>query len=238
MIVRTVTGRTRRVGRAVHAWWTRQTRARKVLLVAVTAVGGGFILPNCWIGLSASGHIYTDAKSVPERTVAIVPGAAVWRNRRPSSALRYRLEAAVALYEAGRVGRVLVSGDHGQRNYNEVGVMRRWLVDAGVPEDRVYMDHAGFRTLDTAARARAVFHVEDAVICTQGFHLPRAVFLARMHDIDAVGFEARAYLGHGYRDQFRELLARVRAVADVVFGTEPRFYGPPVPITGPASASW
>lgn len=175
---------------------------------------------------------------VPARTVAIVPGAQVWPPGEPSTILRDRLEAARELYRAGKVRRILVSGDHARADYDEVNVMRRWLVDQGVPSEAIFMDHAGLRTNDTMQRAARVFGVTDAIVCTQDFHLPRALYLARHAGIDAVGFVAdRQVYPQARADHTRELLATALAVVDVALGRGPRYLGPPVPILGDARAT-
>jgi SanA protein len=116
-----------------------------------------------------------------------------------------------------------VSGDHRPDVYDEVEAMRRWLLKAGVPSDRVLVDRAGLRTFDSMVRAAAVFRVKRAVVCTQAFHLPRAVFLARRAGIDAVGL--RAGDEGGVRDVVREGLATVRALVDVRLLRGPRTVG-------------
>ncbi len=197
---------------------------------------GGVLGVSGWMKSETSDHRFERLEDVPARPVAIVPGARVLPGGVPSHALEDRLAAALALYEAGRVGRVLVSGDHGQDAYDEPNAMRRWLLERGVPSDAIFMDHAGFRTLDTMERAARVFGVKAAVVCTQRFHLPRSVFLARRAGIDAVGLVAdrREYL-NATRDEARELLARSRAFADsYIFDVQPRHLGPRVSINGDA----
>jgi SanA protein len=182
--------------------------------------------------------VHRDLAGVPARTVAIVPGAQVWPEGQPSSILRDRLQAALELYRAGKVRRILVSGDHAQPGYDEVNVMRRWLRDRGVPDEAIFMDHAGLRTNDTMQRAARVFEVRDAIVCTQAFHLPRALYLARHAGIDAVGFVAdRQVDPQASADRTRELLATALAVVDVALGRGPRFLGPKVPIAGDAAAT-
>ncbi len=130
--------------------------------------------------------------------------------------------------------RILVSGDHGSEDYDEVNAMRRFLARRGVPDGDIFMDHAGFRTLDTMLRAAAVFEVEAAVICTQRFHLPRSVFLARRADIDAVGMvsDRRPYRHHRI-NLAREFAARTVSVLDTyLLERQPRFYGETIPIHG------
>ena len=141
--------------------------------------------------------------------------------------------------QAGKARVVLVSGDHGTARYDEVNVMHDWLVAHQVPDDRIFTDHAGFRTLDTMARAAEVFAVGSAIVCTQRFHLGRSLYLARAFGIDAVGVVAdrRLYLGV-INNAVREAVARAVAVGDVhLWHRGPRFLGNPIPVTGPAAAS-
>lgn len=217
-----------------------RTRLRRAALVggaaslfAALAVAGA----NLWI-LNTAGPVYEAAEDVPPRSVAIVPGARVLRDGTPMPALEDRLRCALDLYRAGRVRRILVSGDHGTAGYDEVNGMQRWLAAEGVPIEAVFLDHAGLRTLDTMERAARVFLVRDAVICTQRFHLPRSLYLARHAGLDAVGLVAdRREYRDAARDAVREVGARAKAVADVWLGTGPRHLGDPIPIDGSAAAS-
>lgn len=131
-------------------------------------------------------HRYTTAE-VPDRPVALVLGAGVRSDGEPSRMLSHRLDVAAELYEAGSVEVVLVSGDNGDEHYNETDTMADYLVEAGVPEEDVVGDHAGFSTWDTCARAAEVFGVREATVVSQDFHVPRAVGLCRAAGIDAVG---------------------------------------------------
>jgi SanA protein len=215
---------------------------RKWLLAAavVAAAGtGAAVCLNAWVLVSTRARISRRVDDVPPRTVAIVPGARVYRGGVPSAALEDRLEAALDLYRAGRVGKVIVSGDHNTPEYDEVNAMQRWMREHGVPDRDCFLDHAGLRTRDTMQRAARVFQVRDAVVCTQAFHLPRSVFLAREAGIDAVGLEAdRRVYRSVVRDQVREVVSRtVAGLEALVFKTEPRFLGPPIPIDGDATAT-
>ncbi len=213
-------------------------RPRAVLLVLGSLVALpilAFLAAGEWVRHRAEPRVFATFDAVPSRMVAIVPGAHVRPSGAPSTILRDRLETARQLYVRHKVRRILVSGDNRTRFYNESKAMRQWLVAQGVPERHIYSDYAGFRTLDTMVRARAVFRVRDATICTQTFHLHRSVFLARRAGIDAVGMisDLRPYQ-RGRRDKLREYLARTLAFADsYVLDTDPHFFGPPIPVDGP-----
>ncbi len=185
---------------------------------------------------SAKSHIVVEAEA-PERSVAIVLGAAVHPSGYPSGVLADRLQLALDLYKAGKVKHILVSGDNDGRGIDEVNPMRTWLIDHGVPSSAIYMDHAGFRTHDTMQRAAKVFGVKDAIVCTQDFHLARSVFLARAAGIDAVGIPAQERRWRTTtKAQTRETAARMRAAADVAIGIQPKYLGEKIPV-GTAAAS-
>jgi len=158
----------------------------------------------------------------------------VFSSGEPTPILTDRLEVAVDLYKLGKVDKLLLSGDHGQIEYDEVNAMLEYVLARGVPEEDVFTDHAGFDTYDTMYRARDVFLVETAIVVTQGFHLSRAVYTARTLGLDAVGVDSalRTYK-HPVRNQLREILARVKAVMDLhVTHATPKYLGPEIPITG------
>jgi SanA protein len=211
-----------------------ETKKRIVRIAAGVALGGlgGVALANAWVLRATASSVFDRIDEVPPRAVAIVLGARVHEDGRPYPMLEDRLEAARDLYATGRVRAVLVSGDHGAPEYDEVLAMRRWLVAHGVPASDVHEDHAGFRTLDTMERAARVFEVRDAIVVTQAFHAPRATWLARRAGIDAVGYAApRLHSTFSLKNEAREVFARAGAMLDVIAGTEPRFLGPTIPIT-------
>lgn len=170
---------------------------------------------NLYVLLSARPHLY-DVGDVPARTWAVVPGALV-RDGWPGLVVQRRLAPAAALFAAGRVQKVLVSGKH-DGSYNEPAAMRAWLVDNGVPEAQIVEDGAGWRTFLTARNAREQLGIRDAIVVTTEFHLARSVFLLRRFGIDAVGVPATpGTYGRWTRLkwQTREVAARGRAVWDV-----------------------
>ncbi len=205
--------------------------AAAVLLAALVIAGS-----HLWVKRAAEPYCHADLDSVPAMKVALVLGCAPTTQGRPNLFFTQRIEAAARLYRAGKVRAFIVSGDNGTRQYDEATAMKEALAQAGVPEDRIYPDYAGFRTLDSVVRAREVFGQEAFIVVSQRFHNERAVFLARRHGISAEAYNAgdvtrgRALLTHG-----REYLARVQAVLDVtVLRAKPKFLGEPVPITLPA----
>lgn len=176
------------------------------------------------------GAIY-EAAGTPARRVAIVFGAAVYRNGRLSPVLRDRVDTAVTLYKSGVVGKILMSGDNQFEDYNEPGAMVAYAVEKGVPPEDVQPDYGGRRTYDTCYRARYVFQVEAAVLVTQDFHLPRALFTCRSFGIDAVGARAdlRPYRGARWYE-VRETAATLVALWDVLRQEPPPVLGEPIPL--------
>jgi SanA protein len=212
----------------------------------VAWLAGGFLaagalivgLPNAIVLLGA-GRAAHDAARAPHAEAALVLGASAYTDGTPTPTLADRLSAGAALYRDGRVDRVLVSGKRGHGFVDQVEVMRRELVRLGVPDRVIFTDHAGFDTWDSMVRARKVYEVRSAIVVTQGWHMPRALWLAKRAGLQAHGLVAdRSTTGRQRRGWgLREVFARVKAVADVVTGAKPRVLGPKIPITGSAEAS-
>jgi vancomycin permeability regulator SanA len=153
--------------------------------------------------------------------------------------LRDRLDCAIELYNKGVADKIIMSGDHGRTEYDEVNTMKNYAVSKGVPADDVYLDHAGFSTYDTVYRAKEIFCVEKAVIVTQKYHLYRAVYNARSLGIDAYGVNSDPfrYVGQTMRD-IREAAARVKDFFYCIFKPEPTYLGEKIDINSvPASAT-
>ncbi|HEY3356234.1 MAG TPA: ElyC/SanA/YdcF family protein [Polyangia bacterium] len=218
--------------------WLR--RGWRALAVTVGCAGGSLLLVNLWMHVRTSAFRYRAADAVPGQQVVVVLGASVYRDGRPSEMLRDRLDTALDLYRAGKVRKILLTGDHGRRAaYDEVNVMRRHVLARGAAPADVFTDHYGFTTYDSIVRAKRIFGVESAIIVTQGFHLPRAVYIARALGLRAVGLAAdrRAYRSVTYQ-HLREAFARGKAWGEVLVGAAPRSLGPPTPITGDGRATW
>lgn len=172
--------------------------------------------------------------------VAIVLGAGVRADGEPTDALADRLEQALALYRQHQVRKLLLTGDHGTPEHDETNCMRRWMQERGVPGEDVFCDHAGFSTHDSFARARRIFGVEHAIVVTQGFHLPRALYTARALGIDAHGVPCdRRDYRMGWWYALREMGSRTKAfVQSGLLQLGPRVGGSPISIEGDGRASW
>ncbi|MCL5735701.1 MAG: YdcF family protein [Actinobacteria bacterium] len=207
--------------------------------VVIVLTGLAVLVPNLVIARDAEPHIANGPEDAPHAQAAIVLGALVHADGTPSPMLADRLETAVKLYKAGKVDKLLLSGDHGRTTYDEVNAMLDYVVARGVPDEDVFTDHAGFSTYDTMYRARDVFKVHSAIVVTQGFHLPRAVYTARSLGLEATGVAAdiRPY-GNEWRFAIRDWLARAKAFLDLkITRPGPRFLGPVIPIDGDGRAT-
>ena len=213
---------------------------RRVLAVAVGLVIAAVAIPNLVVLLGGRGPVTSDPGRVPHAQAALVLGAQVKPDGTPSDMLIDSIRAGEDLYRAGRVDKLLLSGDHSRRDYDEVGTMRRIMLADGIPAGDIFTDHAGFDTWDSAQRAKRVFDVDRAVVVTQRFHMARALFDARHAGLKVTGFAAdrRDYGKVMGRLRVREAAARVKALGDAVTGANPHFLGAEIPISGDGRASW
>lgn len=193
---------------------------------------------NLYVLSYSKPYIYTDINKIPEKYVVIIPGARVYKNN-VSHVVRDRIDSASGCLRAGKVSRVLVSGDHGRKDYDEVNQIRLYMQRVyNTDENIIFTDHAGFSTYETMYRARDVFCVKDAIIVTQKFHTARSVFLARKLGLDAVALVSPELVPYSRmlhaKWEIRESLARVKAFFSVIFLPKPKFLGEQIPITGDA----
>ena len=217
----------------------RWPRLSKLAIGGAVAMVLLVALANVYV-LTKGGDSTSKVAEVPKTEVAIVPGAFVEPDGEMSAMLAARVTQASRLWHAGKVEKVLVSGDHGSWKYDEPDTMRKALVRDGVAPEDVFEDHAGFDTWATMVRARSIFGVRRAVVVTQGFHMPRALYLADAAGIDASGLTAdlQPWGFQGRKSSVREVLSRVKAIADVTLDT-PALAGPKIPIaTADGRQSW
>jgi len=214
---------------------------RLLLAAFVTAVLATFFI-NTGMILGSRKHIYADINAIPQRTVILILGSQI-RGQKLSPVLQDRVDSGITLMAQSKGKKLLLSGDHGQRYYDEVNAMRLYVL-ANAPdirEEDIFMDHAGFNTWDSMYRARDIFEVKDLIIVTQQFHISRAVCIARSLGLDAVGYGINQdrFKGRSLRSwQFREYFARIKAFFSIIFKPKPKYLGDKIPILGDGRATW
>ena len=210
-------------------WLARIVKwAFAILLVAGCAI----LYCNLRIDLHSRGRLYDSVQDIPHRHAALLLGTPPkTQSGTTNKYFTYRIDACVALYEAGKVDRIIVSGDNHRRNYNEPEAMRRALLDQGIPDRVIFLDYAGFRTLDSVVRAREIFGQDSYTVVSQRFHNERAIFIASKKKIDAIGFNARdAGRRYGFKTRVREVFARCKVFLDLLVGKRPHFLGESIDI--------
>ncbi|HUX80867.1 MAG TPA: ElyC/SanA/YdcF family protein [Candidatus Paceibacterota bacterium] len=201
------------------------------IMSSFSVLVAGILFTNVLFYVASKPYIYSTPDTAPSAEVALIPGAALTAHQTPAPIFIDRVNTAIALYKAGQVSKILVSGDNGTLSHNEVNPVKRYLLSQGIPEQDIFLDHAGFNTYSSMYRARAIFGVTSALITSQAFHLPRAVFIARSLGMQAFG--VRTNTKHIlFRNYIREIFADEKALFDLVFHTQPKYLGPTIPITG------
>lgn len=185
------------------------------------------LLANIVIEQATKDKTYDTLTDMPDNKVGLVLGTA---RRLVEGGLNpyytHRIQATVDLFEAGKIQYVLVSGDNGSIYYNEPTTIKKDLMTEGIPEDRIFLDYAGFRTLDSMVRAKVIFGLDSVTVISQEFHNKRAIYIARKKGLEAIGFNARDVSGNpGLKVHLREYLARVKVFVDLILNTQPRYYG-------------
>ncbi len=202
---------------------------RLVLLGLLGALGvlASVLYMNATPIWASKGKLYDDVEELPATKVGLVFGTSDSYQGRENRYFRYRIDAAVKVWNAGKVETLIVSGDNRSRYYNEPEMMKAALVAEGVPKERIVCDYAGLRTLDSVVRAKKVFGVDRIMVISQRFQNERAIYLAKAHGLDAYGFNAEDLeLRSGAKTKLREIGARVKMWLDVHFlDTKPRHLG-------------
>lgn len=193
----------------------------------LTAVLSLFWISDKAIEDAIQGRIFSDEGTVQKHKVGLLLGTSkLLKDGRTNLYFQYRIDAAVTLFENGKIEHVLISGDHGIDTYNEPLDMQNELIRRGIPESNIHLDYAGFRTLDSVVRAKEIFGQRSFIVISQRFHNERSVYLAIQNGIDAIGFNAKDVDPIlGFKTNAREKLARVKAYLDVLFGVRPKFLG-------------
>ena len=213
------------------------TKKKRVLRVLVVMFLFAILLPlgiSIYLCASVKDQIITlDEATKLDADAILVLGARVWDNGSPSGVLEDRLDTGISAYQAGVSDRLLMSGDHGQDDYDEVNAMKDYALEQGIPSENIFMDHAGFSTYESVYRARDIFQVKTILIVTQEYHLYRALYIARALGLDAYGVAADRSVYSGIVGfEAREILARVKDFFYTLIQPLPTYLGDVIPITG------
>ena len=191
-----------------------------LLLLSIIVVASSYFV----VKFGSRSYIYSDANKLPHAKVALILGASVLTNGELSPILKDRVDMAMVIYRAGIVDKILVTGDNGTLEHNEVNPMRNYLLKNNIPDADIFLDHAGFDTYSSVYRARDVFQVSSMIIVSQAFHLPRAVYIARHLGITAYGIEADNS-HYSFYNTIREVFADVKAISNLLFDRQPKYLG-------------
>lgn len=207
-----------------------------IICISISVIGASILLGlNAYVKGVAKADIITPEEAVNLENVdcIIVLGCLVKSDGSPSDMLSDRLERGIDLYKKGAAPKIIMSGDHGRADYDEVNAMKQIAVDSGIPSSDVFMDHAGFSTYESIYRAKEIFEADKIIIVTQEYHLYRALYIAEKLGIEAYGVNSdyRTYWGQSKRDA-REILARCKDFCNMIFKPEPTYLGEKIPVSG------
>lgn len=205
-------------------------KAFRIILIALLLVLGLVIYTNWVIHNCAQGRTTSAIEKVNKNKVGLLLGTSQFRKGGGKNLyFKYRIQAAVKLFKNNKIDFILVSGDNAHLNYNEPRDLKKALLKHGIPLEKIILDYAGFRTLDSVIRAKEIFGQENIIIISQKFQNERAIYLAEKNGLHAFGFNAKDP-GDNLKIYIREQLARTKAYFDILFGVQPKFLGNPVKI--------
>ena len=212
-------------------------KAKKIFTVLVSAavlLAAAVFVPNFIIVNKTKSNIVTleESAELSDIDCAVILGAGV-RDGKPTPMLRDRLLTVIELYKSGAAKKLIMSGDHGSEEYDEVNIMKSFAVENGIPDSDIFMDHAGFSTYETVYRAKEIFEADNIIIVSQEYHLYRALYIAKKLGVKAVGVSAdlNTYRGQTKRD-LREILARDKDFFNCIIKPEPTYLGDKIPVSG------
>lgn len=210
---------------------------KKVLkygIIVIAAISVIVLGINLYVKLSTKHQIIKEKEYtyLSDVDCIIILGAGIWGDK-PSPMLEDRLQEGINLYQNGVSDKIIMSGDHGRKEYDEVNIMKNYAIENGIPSDNIFMDHAGFSTYESIYRAKDIFQAKKVVIVTQKYHLYRALYIANQLGLEAygVGADPRQYVGATYRE-IREILARDKDFIKCIFKPEPTYLGDTIPVSG------
>ena len=200
-----------------------------IIIIALIVLG-----INLYVRISTNKQIIkeNDYTELSDVDCIIILGAGIWGDK-PSPMLEDRLLEGIKLYQNGASDKIIMSGDHGRKEYDEVNIMKNYAIEKGIPSENIFMDHAGFSTYESIYRAKDIFQAKKIVIVTQKYHLYRALYIANQLGLEAygVGADPRQYVGEIYIE-IREILARDKDFIKCIFKPEPTYLGDTIPVSG------
>ncbi len=219
---------------------TKSYKKRAVILrLIIGLVLSAIFLINLAVNLKTKQYIFSEIEKVPKTEVALILGAKVFTDGRLSDMLRDRADMAIELYKSGKVSKILMSGDHGTKEYDEVNAVKKYLLEKGISGNDIFLDYAGFDTYDSMYRAKEIFQAQSVSIISQNFHLPRAVYIGRSLGLEAYGISADTHVYGGIENnRNREILANIKAFWDVNLLVKSKFLGELIPLSGDSKKSW
>jgi SanA protein len=217
-------------------------KIKKMMVVLAYIAAGALLLAaalDAYVAWSGSRGIYRSIDELPGAQAVLVLGASVYSSGQMGDVFRDRAATALEVYNAGKAGKILVSG-YSTDNYDEVAAAKKYFLEKGVSAEDIFLDYVGFDTYDSIYHAKYVFKVKSMIVATQSFHLPRSLYLARGLGLEASGIpsDLRTYSNIGIRNFFRENAARVKAFWELATNKEPEVMLEPMPITGDGTVSW
>ena len=202
-----------------------------IAIIIITIIVLGI---NLYVRISTNKQIIkeNDYTALSDVDCIIILGAGILEDK-PSPILEDRLLEGIKLYQNSVSDKIIMSGDHGRREYDEVNIMKNYAIEKGIPSENIFMDHAGFSTYESIYRAKYIFEAKKVVIVTQEYHLYRALYIANQLGLEAygVGADPRQYVGAAYRE-LREILARDKDFIKCIFKPEPTYLGDTIPVSG------
>ena len=205
----------------------RKRKCRIIILISIAVVVALTIWANIAVNQSAKRFISNDLAQVEPNNVGLLLGTSRnLKNGAKNDFFFNRIDAAVELYKGGKIRNIIISGDNSKTDYNEPADMKAELVKNGIPDSLIYLDYAGFRTLDAVVRAKEIFGQNSFIVISQKFHNERAVYLARKFGVNAFGYNAKEVEAYkGFKTKLREYFARDKMFLDLIFGVKPKFMG-------------
>ena len=204
----------------------------KYIMIIMVVIGIIIFAINLYVKISTKKQIIKDYSNLKDIDCIIILGAGIWGDK-PSPMLEDRLLEGINLYQNGVSAKILMSGDHGRDEYDEVNIMKDYAIEKGIPSESIFMDHAGFSTYESIYRAKEIFQAKKVVIVTQRYHLYRALYIAKNLGLEAygVGADPRQYRGAFYRE-VREIIARDKDFIKCILKPKPTYLGEVIPISG------